>query len=191
MTETDGLVGLGPAVWSVDAGDTIAELVWSPTDERLAVGCSGGDVVVFDKAGLVIDRRLRHPSGTSCVTWFGGDVASGGVDGWVDVGGHRERLGGWVSALASSEPGLGVAHGRHISILGGPSSERLPASIAQIRWATGPGVTQPCTTSSAAIQALMFTNCSATPWAKPTFRRSAWTSLKVAVSPSFQAIHSR
>jgi len=141
VTETDGLVGLGPAVWSVDAGDTIADLVWSPTDERLAVGCSGGDVAVFDEAGQVIDRRLRHPSGTSCVTWFGGDVASGGVDGWVDVGGHRERHVGWVSALAPSDTGLGVAHGREISILGGPSSDRLPASVAQIRWTTGPGET--------------------------------------------------
>lgn len=141
MTETDGLVGLGPAVWTIDAGDTIADLVWSPTDNRLALGCSGGDVIVLDEAGLVIERRLRHPSGTSCVAWFGGDVASGGVDGWVDVGGHRERLNGWVSALAPSDTGLGVAHGRQISILGGPSSERLPASVTQIRWTTGPGET--------------------------------------------------
>jgi len=129
---------LGTPVWRLDVADTVADLAWSPTDDRLAVGCSGGEVLVIGAGGEVLERRLRHAAGTSCVAWHAGDVASGGVDGWVDVDGHRERLGGWVSALTSGESGLGVAHGRRVSILGSGSSEQLPATVGDVRWGTGP-----------------------------------------------------
>jgi hypothetical protein len=135
-----GLEGLGPCVWSMDVVDTIADLAWSPSDGRLGVGCSDGRVVVIDADGDVVDRRLRHPAGTVCVTWFEGEVASGSVDGWVEVGDQRHRVGGWVSALTSGDDGLGVAHGRRVSILGTSTSEPLPATVAHLRWAaTGEG----------------------------------------------------
>ena len=134
-----GVSGLGPVAWSVDVGDTIVDIAWSPTDDRIGVGCSGGEVVVLGSTGDTVDRRLRHPAGTSCITWHDGAVVSGGVDGWVDTGRHSERLGGWVSALSAGGSGLAVAHGRHVSILGGASSERLPASVAQVRWSPGTG----------------------------------------------------
>ena len=129
-----GVGGLGPVEWSVDVGDTIVDIAWSPMDDRIGVGCSGGEVVVIDTTGDMVDRQLRHPSGTSCISWHNDEVVSGGVDGCVVVDGHREKLGGWVSALTTGELGLGVAHGRHVSILGGDSSTRLPASVAQVRW---------------------------------------------------------
>jgi hypothetical protein len=132
-----GVDGLGPSRWSVDVGDTVADIAWSPTDGRIGIGCSGGEVVVVNETGDTVDRRLPHRSGTSCVTWFDGEVASGGVDGWVDIGGQRERAGGWVSALTVGAAGIGGAHGRHVSVLGGATSDPLPASVAQVRWASG------------------------------------------------------
>jgi hypothetical protein len=135
-----GVDGLGPSRWSIDVGDTVADIAWSPTDGRIGIGCSGGEVVVVNETGDTVDRRLPHRSGTSCVTWFDGEVASGGVDGWVDIGGQRERVGGWVSALTVGAAGIGVAHGRHVSILGGATSDPLAASVAQVRWASGSNV---------------------------------------------------
>ncbi len=131
-----GLEGLGPRVWSMDVDDTIADLAWSLSDGRLGVGCSDGRVVVIDADGDVVDRRLRHPAGTVCITWFDGEIASGSVDGWVEVGDQRRRVGGWVSALTAGDHGLGVAHGRQVSILDGRTSDPLPATVAHLRWAT-------------------------------------------------------
>lgn len=135
MTMTDA-AGLGSVTWTADVGDTVADLAWSPVDGQLAVGCSGGEVFAFDDAGAVVDRRLRHPAGTVCLTWFDGLVASGGADGWVDVGSQRHRVGGWVSDLAPGPDGLGVAHGRNVSVLGSQTSGPLPASVAHVRWLT-------------------------------------------------------
>jgi WD40 repeat protein len=115
-------------------GDTVADLAWSPVDGRLGVGCSAGEVVVFDASGHTVERHLRHPAGTLCITWFEGEIASGGADGWVDIAGQRHHVGGWVAALDSGEAGLGVAHGRRVSILGKGTSDPLPASVTQVRW---------------------------------------------------------
>lgn len=133
MTNLDGL---GARRWSIDVGDTVADIAWSPADGRLGVVCSGGDVVVIDADGNVVDRQLRHPAGSVCLAWFEGEVASGSVDGWVDVGGQRRRVGGWVSALTAADQGLGVAHGRHVSVLDSHTSDPLPASVAHLRWST-------------------------------------------------------
>ncbi|CAB4604557.1 unannotated protein [freshwater metagenome] len=131
-----GFAGLERPAWRVDVDDTIGEVAWSPLDDRVGVGCTGGDVVVLDAAGSMLDRRRDHPAGTACLAWHDGEVVSGGVDGWVVAGAHRERLSGWIASLASGPDGLAVAHGRHVSLLGGATSERLPASVAQVRWSS-------------------------------------------------------
>jgi hypothetical protein len=89
-----GVDGLGPSRWSIDVGDTVADIAWSPTDGRIGIGCSGGEVVVVNETGDTVDRRLPHRSGTSCVTWFDGEVASGGVDGGPEPGVHNYHRGG-------------------------------------------------------------------------------------------------
>ena len=50
---------------------------------------------------------------------------------------------------------------------------------------------QPPTTVSASIQALMFTNCKSTPWPKPTFNAATSACARLLVVASLKASHSK
>jgi WD40 repeat protein len=134
MDEIHG--ALTPGRWRRELADGVAMLAWHSDGRRLAAASLDGEVVTIDADDGRIDGEVVvHRGGASAVAWRCDDRLSGGADGSLAVGRERIELGGWVGAIDVAPDGdTAVAHGRHVTVLGGASSAPLPSTIASVRW---------------------------------------------------------
>lgn len=112
---------------TLDLGECIAALAWSPDGRTLAAASLGGPVFVIDaETGAVRHELAGHALGTAALAWHpdGRLLASAGMDGrvrrWLVWTGDEydvlEVGQGWVEQLAFSDSGtyLAAAAGRQV-----------------------------------------------------------------------------
>lgn len=114
-------------VWSVDLGEAVSALAWSPEGTMVAAGSLGGRAIVL-ATGDGEGRDLEgHPDGVLCAAWSadGSWLAIGGQDASVTLSERsglttRVAVRGWVSDLAWSPHGdrLAVAAGTDVTVMG-------------------------------------------------------------------------
>ncbi len=134
MDEIRGALAPGP--WRCALTEHVADLAWHPDGRRLAAATFDGAVVTIDaeRDGAAGDL-VSHRGGAFAVAWRGDDRLSGGADGSLVVGDEQIRLGGWVGAIDVAPDGsVAIAHGRHLTVLGGATSAPLPSTIASASW---------------------------------------------------------
>jgi WD40 repeat protein len=137
--------------WSIDAGDFVATLSWSPEGSRLLVGTMAGAANVLDgPTGEPVATLPAHELGTLSAAWRpdGTVLATGGQDGILRL--HQDgrttlaehQLHAWVHALAWQPTGelLAAGAGRvlHLCDPAGTlrlSSEPVASTITDVAWA--------------------------------------------------------
>jgi WD40 repeat protein len=143
--------------WSIDAGEYVTALEWSPKGDRIAVATAGGPILILQpRDGQILQELDAHPLGTLSLSWSrdGKLLASGGQDKSArlyDPGTGKEvaRLAGgaaWVENVAFSPAAHFVltASGKHLKLWNSEGGTELvypeaPHAVSAIRWDNGGG----------------------------------------------------
>ncbi|MCG3174365.1 MAG: hypothetical protein GMKNLPBB_02599 [Myxococcota bacterium] len=141
--------------WTIDAGDYVNALAWSPDSQYLAAAAASGEVVVArTESGVITGRYPGHAMGALCLAWSadGELLASGGQDGflrvWNNASGQQawamKTAGAWVEHLDWNHRSdvIAAASGKHLQFWksSGELQQALPpnnSTIAAIQWQPG------------------------------------------------------
>jgi len=127
-------------IGAIQADDSILHLAWE--GEKLAAAPVSGEVLVLDLSTRTVGDLSGHGVGNGAPAWFGGHLATCGLDGRVRWNGRILHAGrGMIESLKTSPDGALLAAGQGKRLLvfdrhGEPHDvlSDLPAAIADFAW---------------------------------------------------------